>query len=468
MPSSRTKNTGSTPWIQSSPSLLVANIIDNGPVTRQQLIVIGVCFLLNMLDGFDITAMAVTANTIGLQLNLGTDKLGIVFSFALAGMMLGAMLLGSISDVIGRRNSILVSVTVAGTAVLLTSQVETLWQLMLLRFISGLGAGAMLASQATLAAEFSPTRYRALSVASVTAGYPLGAMVTGLLAGHIMPGYGWQGMFLAGGLATLVMAIIAALSLPESLQFLFDKRPGNALPRINRVLDRLKRPRLESLPTADTTPQDATHNLLHKMLTLFTPQHRTQTLTLWVAFFFSFAALYFLMSWIPKLVMALGFSAQHGNEAFSLFNLGGVLGVFLMGGLTTRWPLNIIVSLFLLLAALTMMVFVWVPASKTLLFSVIFIIGILQQGGFVGLYAVATQIYPSAIRNTGVGWSIGVGRGGAVIGPAVAGFMLAGGVSVAGNFLVFSVPLLIAGAIALRLRTQNARAQNTPGKAQCN
>ena len=181
----------------------VAEIIDNGNVSGQQLLVIGLCMLFNMLDGFDITAMAVVANAVSAELQLTADKLGWIFSFALAGMMAGAMFLAPVSDLIGRRRLIIFSVTLVGVSILLTAQATTLLEFIVLRFISGIGAGAMLASQATLAAEYSPDKYRALSVALVTSGYPLGAMFTSVAAGFLMPDYGWRGMFWAGGIATL-------------------------------------------------------------------------------------------------------------------------------------------------------------------------------------------------------------------------------------------------------------------------
>ena len=171
---------------------LVAEVIDNGKVSTQQLLVVGLCLFFNMLDGFDITAMAVVASSVSTDLELTPDRLGWVFSFALAGMMAGAMLLAPVSDVIGRRALIIISVTLVGVSILFTANANSLIEFFVLRFISGVGAGAMLACQATLAAEYSPDKYRALSVAVVTSGYPMGAMMTSVVAGYVMPDYGWR------------------------------------------------------------------------------------------------------------------------------------------------------------------------------------------------------------------------------------------------------------------------------------
>ena len=413
-----------------------------------------------MVDGFDITAMAVTAHQIGEDMQLSEDMLGLVFSFSLAGMMLGAMFLAALSDVIGRRTMILFTLTLVGVTVLLTASVNSLPALILLRFVSGLGAGAMLASVATLASEYSPEKFRAMAVTAVTAGYPLGAMTTGLVASSVVPEFGWQGMFVAGGSVTLLLALIAFFMIPESLHFLCKKQPDDALQRVNRILQIFKIQSLQHLPsieeTGGTTEADR-QNIYQKMLRLLTPEFRRSTLTLWATFFLCISTLYFLMSWTPKLIINLGYSADAGNLAFTLFNFGGVLGIFILGYLASKWSLSTLISIF----AITSAVFMWAFAgavsldfNQTNLMLLIFIIGISLQGGYTGMYAVAAKIYPIEIRSTGVGWAIGLGRFGAVLGPGIAGYMIASGLPITINFMVFAIPMLIGGIFAYQLRVR--------------
>tara|TARA_B100000530_G_scaffold126081_1_gene78929 strand:+ start:28 stop:510 length:483 start_codon:yes stop_codon:yes gene_type:complete len=158
------------------------------------------------------------------------------------------------------------------------------------------------------------------------------------------------------------------------------------------------------------------------------------------------------MSWIPRLMEQSGYTAEVGRLAFFLFNFGGVLGVLILGTLSTRWRLTNLVSLFLLTSGIFMVIFAISPNQQTLLLVIIFLVGILQQGGFTGLYAVAAKLYPTEIRSTGIGWAVGLGRSGAVIGPAVAGFLIAAGLSMSGNYVVFALPMLIGGFIAYRLK----------------
>ena len=433
---------------------VVAEVIDNGQVSGQQLLVVGLCMFFNMLDGFDITAMAIVATDVSAELQLTADKLGLIFSFALAGMMAGAMFLAPVSDIIGRRKLIIISVVLVGVSILFTANASTLPEFMILRFISGLGVGAMLASQAALAAEYSPEKYRALSVAATTAGFPLGATMTAVVAGFIIPDFGWRGMFWFGGGITLAMGLIAWIFIPESLKYLFERRPVNALERVNHILTKLGKDTLDSLPAVASAEDRQAKGFLGSMTSLLAKEHRATTLVLWATFFMCFATLYFLMSWIPKLMEQTGYSTEVGRFAFFLFNLGGVIGIFALGTLSTRWRLSNLVFVFLSLAAVCMVIFAAAPNNLNFLLIVIFFTGILQQGGFTGLYAVSAKVYPTEIRSTGIGWAIGLSRIGAVLGPMAAGFLIAAGLSMSANFYVFAVPMALAGMFSYWLKVK--------------
>jgi len=429
---------------------VVAEVIDNGEVSAQQLLVVGLCLFFNMLDGFDITAMAVVAGAVSSELQLTPDRLGWIFSFALAGMMFGAMFLAPVSDIIGRRKVIILSVCLVGASIILTAYANSLLEFILLRFVSGMGAGAMLACQATLSAEYSPDKYRAASVAVVTSGYPMGAMMTSVVAGYIMPEFGWRGMFMFGGVFTLAMGIVAWMLIPESLKYLFERRPDNALERVNVILSKLRKPTLVSMP-AVAVEQKGKDNLVKVMFKLLAPEHRIKTLTLWTAFFLCFSTLYFLMSWIPKLMEDTGYSASIGHDAFFNFNLGGVIGIYLMAWMSTRWKLSTLIFILSSSSAVGMVIFAYAPNQLSLLMTLILLIGILQQGGFTGLYGAASKVYPTEIRSTGIGWAIGLGRSGAVAGPAIAGYLIVAGFDMSANFIFFAIPMAIGGFIAYLL-----------------
>jgi len=431
---------------------IVSEVIDDGHISSQQVLVVVLCMFLNVLDGFDITAMSIVASDVSRELVIGADKLGLVFSVALAGMMLGAMFLAPISDVIGRRKVIIASVALVGVSVLFSANVTTYPELLILRFGSGLGAGAMLVCQAALAAEYSPEKYRSLSVALTTAGFPVGAMMTSVLAGIILPDYGWRGMFWFGGGITIATAVATTLLLPESLKYLLERQPANALARANKIFGKLKIDPLPALPPIIRSTTHRSDSVTGNMFSLLSPRHRVVTLTLWSTSFLGFGTLYFLMSWIPKLMEQSGFPADTGRIAFFLFNLGGVVGIFVLGVLSTRLILTNLVAVFLASSGILMAVFATVTDHRSLLLVLISGVGLFLIGGFTGLYAVAAKAYPTAIRSTGIGWVMGLGRSGAVFGPAVAGYLIASGLSMSTNFFIFAVPMIVGGLVAYLLK----------------
>lgn len=422
------------------------NTLDRGKISSAQFLIIGVALILNIVDGYDVMAMAFTAHSIGEYLQISPAHLGILFSVALAGMMIGAMFIAPFSDIIGRRKMLLISVSVIGTSVIATGHATALWQMISLRAITGLGVGSMLASLTAISSEYTPSKYRSLAVVTITAGYPLGATLGGFIAAPLIPTYGWQSVFFAGGTATLLMVPVIYFLVPESLQFLIAKRPANALQKLNLALTRINKPTLDELPPLEQAGKVEKANVL----SLLTEKRRLTTITLWSTFFFCFICLYFLMSWIPKLVVNSGLTESQGVYAAVAFNGGGVIGIISLGWLSARMSLSRLICLFLSVAALGMMLFASASDSVPLL-QVLFVIGFFLQGGFTGLYAVAAKIYPTEIRTTGVGWAIGLGRFGAVVGPYVGGMLIAGGYSMETNFFLFSLPLLIAGALAFRL-----------------
>ncbi len=442
--------------IGSNDSAFSSEIINKNGFTLPQVLIIAVCVLLNIIDGFDVTTMAVSKTAIATDLGLTASQLGILDGVALAGMCLGAMFLGALSDLIGRRRMILVSISIITVAMLLTAMVQNFQQFFLIRLITGLGVGSMLASIATIVSEYSPDKYKSLAVTLATAGYPMGAMLGGTFGPDLIAVWGWQGVFYFGAAATACMTVVAFLFLPESLQFLFAKQPKNALTAINKIMRRLNYATVEQLPARENVNgagvMQTILGLFKNLEALFREGQWRKTLLLWLTFFLCFITLYFLMSWIPYLVEKSGFTRQQGGTAFAIFNIGGVLGVIILGFMSTRLNLTVMVGTFLALSSVVMIIFAYTKASYSVLLLIIFLIGVLQQGGFTGLYACAAKMYASEFRATGLGWAIGLGRIGAVVGPAVAGVLIDRGVNMETNFIIFAIPMLLGGLMAYTLR----------------
>ena len=430
----------------SSPDPGLDQLIDDAPIGRTQILVLAICFLLNIIDGYDVLAMSFAAPALAEDWQLAADRLGMVFSAGVLGMTLGAMFLAPYTDRIGRRRMILLAVLVMGLSMLATAIANTLPVMILMRVITGLTIGAMLASLTSLVSEFYPDRSRNFAVGVMLSGYPLGATLGGFLAAALIPDYGWQGVFVVGGVLTLAMVPLIAVLLPESIQFLVQRRPPQALEKLNAVLARLSLPTQDALPGIGNKPVSASvRSLLHG-------SRRKGTLQLWAGFFLCFGTLYFLLSWIPKLLVDAGLPLEQAIYAGIAFNLGGAAGNLGIGWASTRFGLQRMVLAFQVIAALSMVLFALLPLAIAALLVLTTVMGFFQQGGFVGLYMVAARMYPAEIRTTGVGWGIGLGRFGAVTAPYVAGLLIAVGWDKSSLFLMFAAPLVLGGLVIWTIR----------------
>ena len=426
----------------------VKAIIDNQKMTLIQYTTIFTCFLMNMLDGMDVLVIAFTAPAISTAWGISPEALGVVFSAALVGMTAGALLIAPLADRMGRRAMILCCALLMGISVFATSFVQSVSQLMLLRFISGLGIGGMLASVSTLTSEYAPNKSKDFWVTLVMGGYPVGAVLSGLVAAQLIPEQGWRAMFQFAGIATLVTIPVILLFLGESLEFLVKRKPKNALQKVNALLKKMGVAPFDELPEVEEKVHAGS------VSRLFQGALRKQTFILWTAFFMAFAALYFCLSWIPKLTTEAGLSEQLGIYSGTVFNLGSFVGAIAAGSLAVLFGLRKMILVFMAGAAVLMTLFGWVAGSAMVLVMFGFI-GFALQGGFTALYPVAARLYPPEIRTTGVGWAIGAGRLGAVLGPILAGFLVGAGFSLTTNFIVFAVPCLLAGIAVVYIKSED-------------
>ncbi|MDB9712769.1 MFS transporter [Flavobacteriaceae bacterium] len=406
-------------------------------MTRVQYSTIGVCFLMNILDGMDVLVISYCAPAISESWSLGPKALGIVFSAGLAGMTLGALFLAPYADHFGRKKIILLSALLIGISVFLTSYSETINQLITLRFLSGIGIGSMLASTAALTSEYAPNRSKDFWISFVISGYPVGAVISGYIAVSIIPSVGWQMMFTISGLASILTIPLIYLYLSESIQFYLKRQPVRALEKVNKILLKMNFNILNKLPQKEISPK------VIPVKQLLSNNYKISTIQLWSALFFAFACLYFLISWIPKLATNAGLSIEIAIYAGAVFNIGAFFGIILQGYCSLKIGLKKTICIFFLIAAILMAVFKIFIGSNWLL--IIFgLLGFFIQGGFVGLYAVSARLYPTEFRTTGVGWAIGAGRLGGVLGPLAGGILVAMNLGMSTNFMIFSIPALLA------------------------
>lgn len=419
-------------------------LIDKNPMTGLQYSTIFICFLMNMLDGMDVLVISYTAPAIAKAWDISPQALGTVFSAGLFGMTIGTLFLAPFADKIGRKAIILISGIIMGVCIYLTSYATSITDLLIYRFISGLGIGSMLASTASLASEYTPNKTRDFWVSFVISGYPIGAVVAGLVAAKVIPTDGWQQMFRIAGIASMFSVPLILFFLSESIDFYLRTQPQNALEKLNKILTKMNIQPLESLPIIDKIKSKLPVDQLLKT------DFKKPTLQLWAALFMAFAALYFLTSWIPKLAKDAGLSMELAIYAGTVFNIGAFFGIITQGYFSSKYGLKKTLGVILVLTGVLMASFGLFVGSDVILL-ILALLGFGIQGGFVGLYALSARLYPTEFRTTGVGWAMGAGRLGGIVGPMIGGLLIGAGLGIATNFLIFAVPALLSGLITAKI-----------------
>lgn len=427
------------------------NLVDQSKMSNYQLMIVAICFILNMNDGIDILLVSFSGSEILKEWALSKSLMGYIFSAGLAGMTLGSFFIAPLADKIGRRKVFIGSLILISSGMFLVSFCESYHQMLIFRFITGLGIGGILPTLASTASEFSNERRRDFNVSLVQAGWPVGAILTGTLCAWAIPLYGWRFPFFIAGIVSLLMLAGVIIFMTDSVEYLLKKQPVNAHGEINYLLKKMGHPEIVALPEKFNLDEKS------HISRLFTPRYIMPTIRLWIAVFFGVLTLYTLMSWVPNLAKESGLNFKMATYAGVFLNAGAAVGTILIGVAASKYGLRRTIFTFMILAFLVMIIYGNVPIKTGIIMLMICIIGILVQGGFNGLYAAISRVYPSEIRNTGMGFSIGVGRFGAIIGPSLFGILSDTGMKMAVLFTIFSIPLLITGFAVYSIKSADLR-----------
>lgn len=425
------------------------NLIDNSPMSTFQIIIVAICFILNMNDGIDVLVVSFSGSDISKEWTLSKTELGYTFSAGLVGMTLGAFFLAPLGDKLGRRKVFIMALCLITTGMLLVYLCNSYSQFLILRLITGLGIGGILPTMAATASEFSNNKNRDFNVGLVQAGWPVGAIFTGFFCAYAIPEFGWRFAFLFAGCISFLMLIGVLIYMTDSLEFLCKKQPANAQENINILLDKMGHESIAELPQK---PYEATSKPISA---LFSPTYFNSTLKLWGAVFFGFLTLYTLMSWVPNIAKDAGLPFEMATYVGVALNAGAAIGTAVLGLVAGKFGLKKTVLGFMLCAFAIMLIYGNITLTTSLIFVLIFFIGIFVQGGFNGMYPTMSRVYDTEIRTTGVGFSVGVGRFGAILGPTLFGILSDSGISTATLFSLFSIPLLITGLCVSNLKSKN-------------
>jgi AAHS family 4-hydroxybenzoate transporter-like MFS transporter len=405
-----------------SQTLTVAEIIEQRPLGRYQIWTIVLCGLVLVLDGFDSQTINFLAPSIADTTGIPIRTFGPIFSAGLFGLMIAAMTTGPIADRWGRKWPVLFSTISFAVFSLITVHVTSFRELLFLRFATGLGLGGAMPNVVALASEYVPKRMVASVVTLLFVGMPFGGVTCGLLSAVMVPKWGWHSVLYLGGTVPLVIAILLIVRLPESVQFLAvrGKNPQKVAGILARIAPEFASANLRA------TSRDTRHEGV-PVKHLFTEGRAFGTILLWIPYFMNLLIIYFIGSWLPALLRESGMSVKAGVTATAFFSFGGVFGCLVEGWLIQRRGAYLILLIEFGFATAFVAALSKIPSSFSLMLAVTFVLGFMVIAAQAGLNALAASYYPTAVRSTGIGWALGVGRIGSIVGPLMGGMFLTWG-----------------------------------------
>jgi AAHS family 4-hydroxybenzoate transporter-like MFS transporter len=417
-------------------------VIDDSEIGQFQILIFVFCFLIIMFDGFDTQAVAYVAPSLASQWKLAPGSFGPVFSAALLGSMIGALLFGYVADRIGRRRTLVACVTLFGVLNIACGFATSIEAFTALRFVCGIGLGGAIPNVMALVSEYAPARRRATLVAVTWWGFALGAVFGGLLSVPLIARFGWPSVFIVGGVLPLCLAPFIALVLPESIKYLIASGSGGGV--IVSILQKIDPRRSFDAGTQFVLNEVKAGRV--NVFALFKNGLAVGTIFLCLALFMSLVLVYCLINWIPLLLRQAGLPLADALMGTIIFNLSGIVGSFFCTRLIDREgsrPIFILGAAYFL-GAFAVVSIGFAGTAFWPIMGAIFMSGFFIIGVQLSLNAYITNYYPTAIRGTGIGWSQTIGRTGSLMGPLVGGVLVAQGMAPNQLFEISSVAPLLA------------------------
>ena len=419
----------------------VQSFINAQPLSRYQWRVVILCFLIVFLDGLDTAAMGFIAPALSQEWGIDRASLGPVMSAALIGMVFGALGSGPLADRFGRRGVLIGAVLVFGGFSLASAYATNVDQLLVLRFLTGLGLGAGMPNATTLLSEYTPERLKSLLVTSMFCGFNLGMAGGGFISAKLIPAYGWHSLLVIGGVLPLVLAVVLLVWLPESARFLVVRNRG--IDRIRKTLAPIA-PAVVAKAASFSVPEQKVTAARNVFAVIFSGTYGVGTVLLWLTYFMGLVIVYLLTSWLPTLMRDSGASMEQAAFIGALFQFGGVLSAVGVGWAMDRFNPHKVIGIFYLLAGLFAYAVGQSLGNITVLATLVLVAGMCVNGAQSAMPSLAARFYPTQGRATGVSWMLGIGRFGAILG-AWSGATLLG---LGWNFEQVLTALLVPAAVA--------------------
>lgn len=416
----------------------VQSVINGMPLSFLQKTVLAICFLVVAIDGFDTAVIGFLAPSIRSEWGTGSARLTVLMMAGLAGLLVGAFAFGPLSDWFGRKPILIVTCVLFGSMCWLSGFSDTVGELTVLRFLTGLGLGGAMPNAITLASEYSPDQRRGSLVTLMFCGFTVGMASSGIIAAVLIPAFGWRAVLVFGGVAPLLLAPVLLLLLPESIRFLALK--GNADRTIAKILARMNPAR--TYDKARFIAGDAAP--VAPIAQLFTGAMAWGTLLLWSATFMSLLVIYLVGNWLPLILTDAGLGKGEAALITTGFHIGGAVGGVVLGQLMDRLNENAVLTIAYLGGAVAIVSLGSVTGAPGLMTVAAFAAGLCVSGGQIAVQAVASGFYPTGARATGVSWMNGVGRSGSIVGSLAGGLALSLGWAAVNTITLLAIPAVLA------------------------
>jgi len=419
------------------------SIIRTSPMGKFQVALVVVLFCLYALDGYDLLAVAFALPGIRADLKLPPNILGVIASAGLIGSGAGAFLIAPLSDRFGRRPIMLASLILAGCGMAICTIANGPMALVLGRSITGLGVGALLPGITALAAEYSNDRVRNGVTVLITVGFSVGGLVGGNFAAALLSHWSWRSVFLCGSIGTFLAAVISALIVPESIEFIVATRPVNALARINSVLGRMAKESIARIESKQVSTAKA------PIVELFKQDLLVITAVVTLTYALHGATFYYCLNWLSKIATDIGYTAAGAAHAFAWCSGGGLVGALLAAFLATRIRIQLLIAFSLVASTAALLLLATIHRMSNEFFVASGLVGVALYCGQSSLYAYMMRAFPTRVRASGAGFVTGVGRFGGIASPTISGFLFASGLSNAEVSTMMAMGSLCGAAILL-------------------
>jgi MFS transporter, AAHS family, 4-hydroxybenzoate transporter len=425
--------------------------IERRGVGRLAIFVIALCFAMMIADGYDFTALSVAAPAILRQWHVQPKEMGLVFSVTFFGLLVGSLFYGWLGDRFGRKFTIVFGTFNFGLPVLLIVWATNVEELMVLRFLGGVGMGGIVPIAYTMVSEYAPRRLRSTVTVITNAGYSVGGVISGLVAAPAVPRFGWQSLFLVGASLSLAMGVVLIIFLPESVLFLATKRPNS--PKLRPLALRLLRGE-RIAPEARFTAHDPQESQgkpgEDTIFQLFHGPRAWATTLLWLLFVCDALGFFFLASWLPVVMEGAGVAPSTASLTQSLFVFAGMIGGFLIMRFLDRIGPMAVVALPLIGGPLEILMGVKGLPEPVLLATVAGA-GICLSGIHYAVYAIVVRFYPPSIRGRGVSSATVWGRAGGIVAPYVGGALLSAHMPLQQLMIIAALPCIVTAIVGFGL-----------------